>query len=102
MLSGGRLEHDALLKELEGFCSSLGRYSQLTIGSHGGFPAQKYWTGLFSDAPLAAVGSRVCGLPAASASVERLWGAAGHQVEGRERLSVEHWFQELYVRMTFP
>ena len=34
--------------------------------------------------------------------VERLWSAAGHQVEGRERLSVEHLFQELYVRMTFP
>ena len=90
------------LKEREDFCSSSGRYSQLTIGSHGGFPAQKYWTGLFSDAPLAAVGSRVCGLPAASASVERLWSAAGHQVEGRERLSVEHLFQELHVRMNFP
>ena len=91
VLSGGRLEHDALLKELEDFCSSSGRYSQLTIGSHGGFPAQKYWTGLFSDAPLAAVGSRVCGLPAASASVERLWSAAGYQVEGGEgRLLVEY------------
>ena len=88
---------DAVLAELERFEKGTGLFSSDLV--HKDMFPMTFWKRVFPDSVLASQAAVYCSLPATSASVERVWSAAAYQTQGRERLTTEHLFRELYVKM---
>ena len=59
----------------------------------------EYWRGLHSSGDLAALGSIVTSFPSSQAAVERVFSSTKWQVEDRERLTPDHLFEEVYIRI---
>lgn len=60
-------------------------------------PPQSFWA-LFKEHSLYPLARLLAPLPASTASVERLWSAAGWLQDGRSSLTAAHFHKEVYVR----
>ncbi len=59
----------------------------------------QYWKAYMSGTPLSKLGELLSALPASQATVEKVFSSAGWQSEGRENLSSEHLYQEVFIRV---
>ena len=87
------------MEELRCFESKLGHFS-LPVSE--GLSPGDYWDVLYSENVLGCIGASSCFFPATTASIERFWSLAGYTQDGRERLTPQHSFEELFLKVNLP
>ena len=57
----------------------------------------RFWN-LFPDSPIQKIAVVITTLPTSTASLERCWSAAALILQDRERLTIDHLFEEMFIR----